>query len=45
MVAEQKRLGHEDGPDDRDKMDTQVRVSQRRSDVGHTNGDVGGEGE
>ena len=42
MVAEQKRLEHEDGPDERDKMDTQLRVSQERGDEGHPNDNVGG---
>ena len=42
MVAEQKRLKHEDGPDERDKMDTQLRVSQERGDEGHSNDNVGG---
>ena len=42
VVAEQKRLEHEDGPDERDKMDTQLRVSQQRRDEGHPNDNVGG---
>ena len=35
MVAEQKRVEHDDGPGERDKMETQVRVAQQRSAVGH----------
>ena len=35
-------LGHEDGPDERDKMETQVRVPQQRSAVGYSDVEVGG---
>ena len=35
MVAGQERMEHGDGPGERDKMETQVRVSQKRSAVGH----------
>ena len=35
VVAGQERMEHGDGPGERDKMETQVRVSQQRSAVGH----------
>ena len=41
MVVEQKRVVCEDGPDERDKMEAQVRVSQQRSYAGHPNGHAG----
>ena len=31
MVAEQKCMGHEQGPSERDKMEAQIRIPQQRS--------------
>ena len=45
MVGEQKRVGHEDGSGEREKMETQIRVSQQRSAVAHPYVKVGGRGE
>ena len=45
MVVEQERVGYADGPDERNKMEAQVRASQQRSDVGHLHSNVGGRGD
>ena len=37
MVAEQMRVEYEDGLDERGKLEAQVRVSQQRCNVGHSN--------
>ena len=42
MVAELERLGHEEGPSESDKMEAQIRISQQRSAVGHSDVKVGG---
>ena len=38
---QQDCVGHEDGSGERDKMETQVRVSQQRSAVRHLHVEVG----
>ena len=45
MVVEQERVGYEDGPNERDKMEARVRASQQRSDAGHLHSNIGGRGD
>ena len=43
MVAEQERVGHDDGPGSCDTMETQIRMPQKRRAVGHPNVEAGRE--
>ena len=42
MVAEQKRTGHEKRSSERDKMEAQIRIPQKKSAVGYPDVAVGG---